>query len=146
VISPSQGRYLNTGEHKHRINAYTHQTSMPWMGFEPTIPESERAKTIHALDHEATVTGRGNRILCEKKKTTPIGLCMLSVFAVSETDPVEFFLKFGRNFTSLRIDVPRHIFNYPRFTWYCSEAFFIMVQHLMLHMNSDPGGFIGQMT
>jgi hypothetical protein len=29
VISPSQGRYLNTGEHKHRINAYTHQTSMP---------------------------------------------------------------------------------------------------------------------
>jgi hypothetical protein len=29
VISPSQGRYLNTGQHKHRINAYTHQTSMP---------------------------------------------------------------------------------------------------------------------
>jgi hypothetical protein len=24
VISPSQGRYLNTGQHKHRINAYTH--------------------------------------------------------------------------------------------------------------------------
>jgi hypothetical protein len=23
VISPSQGRYLNTGQHKHRINAYT---------------------------------------------------------------------------------------------------------------------------
>jgi hypothetical protein len=29
VISPSQGRYLNTGQHKQRINAYTHQTSMP---------------------------------------------------------------------------------------------------------------------
>jgi hypothetical protein len=29
VISPSQGRYLNTEQHKHRINAYTHQTSMP---------------------------------------------------------------------------------------------------------------------
>jgi hypothetical protein len=26
VISPSQGRYLHTGHHKHRINAYTHQT------------------------------------------------------------------------------------------------------------------------
>jgi hypothetical protein len=24
VISPSQGRYLNAGQHKHRINAYTH--------------------------------------------------------------------------------------------------------------------------
>jgi hypothetical protein len=23
VISPSQGRYLNTGQHKHRINTYT---------------------------------------------------------------------------------------------------------------------------
>jgi hypothetical protein len=29
VISPSQGRYLNTGEHNYRINAYTHQTFMP---------------------------------------------------------------------------------------------------------------------
>jgi hypothetical protein len=29
VINPSQGRYLNTGQHKHKINAYTHQTSMP---------------------------------------------------------------------------------------------------------------------
>jgi hypothetical protein len=26
------------------VNAYTHQTSMSWMGFEPTIPASERAK------------------------------------------------------------------------------------------------------
>jgi hypothetical protein len=29
VISPSQGPYLNIGQHKHRINAYIHQTSMP---------------------------------------------------------------------------------------------------------------------
>jgi hypothetical protein len=29
VIRPSQGRYLNTGQHKQRINAYTHQISMP---------------------------------------------------------------------------------------------------------------------
>jgi hypothetical protein len=57
VISSSQGLYLNTGQHKHRINAYTHQTSMPWVGFEPTIPVSERAKTVHALDLSATVTG-----------------------------------------------------------------------------------------
>jgi hypothetical protein len=57
VISSSQGRYLNTGQHKHRINTYTYQTSMPWVGFEPTIPASERAKAFHALDRAATVTG-----------------------------------------------------------------------------------------
>jgi hypothetical protein len=33
------------------------QTSMPWVGLEPTIPASERAKTVHALDCAATVTG-----------------------------------------------------------------------------------------
>jgi hypothetical protein len=30
---------------------------MPWVGFEPTIPGSERAKTVHALDRSTTVTG-----------------------------------------------------------------------------------------
>jgi hypothetical protein len=49
VISPSQGFYLNTGQHKHRINTYTHQTSMSSVGFEPTIPASERAKIVPSL-------------------------------------------------------------------------------------------------
>jgi hypothetical protein len=31
------------------------QTSMPWVGFEPTIPAFELAKTIHAVDRAATV-------------------------------------------------------------------------------------------
>jgi hypothetical protein len=31
---------------------------MPSVGFEPTIPASERAKTVHALDRSATVTGK----------------------------------------------------------------------------------------
>jgi hypothetical protein len=31
---------------------------MPCVGFEPTIPEFERAKTVHALDCVATVVGR----------------------------------------------------------------------------------------
>jgi hypothetical protein len=57
VISSSQGFYLNTGQHKHRINTYTHQTSMHCVGFEPTITASERAKTVHGLDRSATVTG-----------------------------------------------------------------------------------------
>jgi hypothetical protein len=57
VISSSQGLYLNTGQHKHRINTYTYQTSMPCEGLEPTIPASERANTAHAPDRSATATG-----------------------------------------------------------------------------------------
>jgi hypothetical protein len=30
---------------------------MPWVGFEPTIPVFERAKTLHALDRAAIVIG-----------------------------------------------------------------------------------------
>jgi hypothetical protein len=30
---------------------------MPCVGFESMIPASERAKTVHALDRSATVTG-----------------------------------------------------------------------------------------
>jgi hypothetical protein len=33
------------------------QTSMPRVGYEPTIPEFERMKTVHALDCAATVIG-----------------------------------------------------------------------------------------
>jgi hypothetical protein len=58
VITSWQGLYLNTGQHKHRINTYTHQTCMPCVGFEPMIPASEREKTVHALDRSATVTGQ----------------------------------------------------------------------------------------
>jgi hypothetical protein len=52
VISPSQGRYLTQTQNKHE------QTSMPTVGFEPTIPVFERANTDHALDRAATVIGR----------------------------------------------------------------------------------------
>jgi hypothetical protein len=76
VISPSQGLYLNTGQHKHKIKAYTHQTPMPWVGFEPTIPASERAKTVHALDRAATVTGG----VC---KCCPISILWV-IFQISE--------------------------------------------------------------
>jgi hypothetical protein len=33
------------------------QTSMPRVGFEPTTPVFERAKTVHALERAATVIG-----------------------------------------------------------------------------------------
>jgi hypothetical protein len=48
-ISSSQGRYLHTEQHKHRINA---QTSMPWVGFKPTIPVFERVKTRTKRSHK----------------------------------------------------------------------------------------------
>jgi hypothetical protein len=43
---------------KNTTTEQTHtQTSMYWVGFEPMIPVFERAKTVHALDCAATVTG-----------------------------------------------------------------------------------------
>jgi hypothetical protein len=53
-ISPSQGRYLHTEQHKQRMHT---QTSMSQVGFEPPIPLVEWAKTVHALDRVATVIG-----------------------------------------------------------------------------------------
>jgi hypothetical protein len=50
-IRPKQGRYLTQTYNKHR------QTSMPWVGFEPTIPAFERTKTVHALYLAANVIG-----------------------------------------------------------------------------------------
>jgi hypothetical protein len=53
-ISPSQGRYLHTEQHKQ--NKLT-ETFIPWVGFEPTIPAFELAKTVHSLDRAATAIG-----------------------------------------------------------------------------------------
>jgi hypothetical protein len=50
VISSSQGLYPYTNiEKRTHTCIHKHQTSMPWVGFEPTIPASERAKTVHEL-------------------------------------------------------------------------------------------------
>jgi hypothetical protein len=45
--------------HKHRKThtQHKHYTSLPWVWFEHTVPASARAKTVHALDSSATVTG-----------------------------------------------------------------------------------------
>jgi hypothetical protein len=55
VISPSQGRYLHTGQTQTQ-NKCT-QIPMPRGGFESTIPAFQRADTVHALDGTATVIG-----------------------------------------------------------------------------------------
>jgi hypothetical protein len=45
---------------------------MPWVEFEPTVPASERAKTVHARGRSATVTGTVY-LTCEKKEWVPRG-------------------------------------------------------------------------
>jgi hypothetical protein len=79
VISPSQGRYLNTRQHKYRINAYTHQISLHWVGVEPTIPASERAKTDHASDCAATVTGEWAILGISNKRMFFYDICNVAV-------------------------------------------------------------------
>jgi hypothetical protein len=64
-ISPSQGRCLHTTTQTE--NKCT-QTSMPRMGFKPTIPLFERAKTVNVLDR--ATTGIGVRISNSKLKPT----------------------------------------------------------------------------
>jgi hypothetical protein len=109
VISPSQGRYLNTGQHKHRINAYTHQTSMPWVGFESTIPVSQRMKTVYALDRAATVKGslassrpmlRSSCNLVTRNRTSVIDTLFRNPHywsLIPNSCGTSLFLAFGRN-------------------------------------------------
>jgi hypothetical protein len=54
LVAKSLPKHRTTQTQK---NAHTHQTSMPWVEFEPTIPASERGKTVHSSDRSATVTG-----------------------------------------------------------------------------------------
>jgi hypothetical protein len=68
-------KHRTTQTHNERI--YTHQTSMPWVGFEPTIPTSERSKTVHASDRVATVTG-------VKKYKSPKNIIILMWWIIRE--------------------------------------------------------------
>jgi hypothetical protein len=51
-ISPSQGSYLHTDQHKHRINAYKHPDS------NARSQPFQRAKTDEASSRAATVIGQ----------------------------------------------------------------------------------------
>jgi hypothetical protein len=55
VISPSQGRYLNTGQYKHRINAHTDMHVIS--GIRTHNSSVERSKSVQAFDYAATVIG-----------------------------------------------------------------------------------------
>jgi hypothetical protein len=55
-ISPSQGLYLHTEQHKHRING--HNTDIHPLNTIRTHDPSVQAKTVHASDRAATVIGK----------------------------------------------------------------------------------------
>jgi hypothetical protein len=59
-ISPSEGRYLHRTKQTQNKRG---QTSMPRVGFEPTMSVFERAKTFHASDRAATVSGTDTFII-----------------------------------------------------------------------------------
>jgi hypothetical protein len=67
VIKASTCTQTQKNTHTHK-----HQTFMPWVGFEPTIPASERAKTVYVLDRSAIVAGiiflRSNLMLSFKSR------------------------------------------------------------------------------
>jgi hypothetical protein len=53
LILRRQSVWLSQGLYLHRTTQTQNkrkETSMPWVGFEPTVPAFERAKTVRALD------------------------------------------------------------------------------------------------
>jgi hypothetical protein len=86
--------------HAHRTaqtqNKHT-QTYMPQVGFEPTIPVFERAKTVHALDRAATEIGNhvhwnlGSTVGLRHQKFFPETLITRNMISVRPCD-----LRFSR--------------------------------------------------
>jgi hypothetical protein len=54
-ISPSQGRHLHRTTQTQNNRRHT---SMPWVGFDPSIPVFKEVKTVHALHRAAIVIGQ----------------------------------------------------------------------------------------
>jgi hypothetical protein len=74
VISSLQGLYLNTGQHKHRINTYTYQISMSYVRFKPTIPAFQRAKVVHVPECATSVTDKLNSYSLETNEADGISI------------------------------------------------------------------------
>jgi hypothetical protein len=110
VISPSQGRYLNKGQHKQRINAYTQQTSMLWVGFEPMILASKQAKTVHASNRAAAVTGV---CVCTHVRYHSAQLCWISY--LYEAVFQEFFKLWRQGYSAQFVIISR--WNFGGLVW-----------------------------
>jgi hypothetical protein len=55
---------MNGGSARRKTATCTRQIFRHWVGFEPTFPVFERAKTFHALDDTATVIGHHSIHTC----------------------------------------------------------------------------------
>jgi hypothetical protein len=85
-ISPSQGRYLRrTTQIQNKLT----QTSMPWVGFEPSIPAVERAKTVCDLDRAATVDGILMSLGQSCSHSLQSQVAILSNFSIVRTKPYQ---------------------------------------------------------
>jgi hypothetical protein len=72
--------------HKTTQTEYRTQTSMLWVWFEPTIPVCERAKTVHSLDHAATLIGTEDvtlKILLQSSTTLQYYLTAIILTTIS---------------------------------------------------------------
>jgi hypothetical protein len=69
---------------------------MPWVGFELTIPVSERAKTVHTLDRAATVIGHGNRVRQANKNGFMLAWRNSSTMKIAEVCSSETSVDFQR--------------------------------------------------
>jgi hypothetical protein len=85
ILNPIHSRQdsLDGGSARRKVATYTQnkrtQASMPLVGFEPTTPVFERAKTVHVLDPAATLAG-AHLIIVTKKSSTYTTIMTLMPF------------------------------------------------------------------
>jgi hypothetical protein len=80
VISPSQGRYLHTGQHKHRINAHTDiHASNGIRTHDPSVRASEDSSCLYAARPLWSACDassiRKDQINLQQDKDKPCNLC-----------------------------------------------------------------------
>jgi hypothetical protein len=83
-ISPSQGRYVHMTT---QIQNKRTQTSMPWVWFEPMIPDFERAKIVRDSDRAATVIGIFMSLGYSFSHSLHSQVAVLSNFSIIYTKP-----------------------------------------------------------
>jgi hypothetical protein len=64
------------------------------VGFEPTIPAYERAKTVHGLDRSATVTGTTNSTVIKFVTQAFMGFLHLLTFFYTSDPQIHVVIKF----------------------------------------------------
>jgi hypothetical protein len=65
---------------------------MPCVGFEATIPAYERAKTVHALDRSATVTGKHR---CTPQHNSSLTYFTAFILSTAQTATVSLNINWG---------------------------------------------------